>query len=346
MRKLLGSLFAKPATETLHDPAATQPPAPQQVSVDGLAPFRIVEHLGMHNGFPIPDWNAVHAWLAQTESAALQETGWNACERAWLMHLREALGERYHLVESGSATVVSTLVPGTAAATLDYMNRTLGRVARVLEGIARVPAWGREILIVFDDADAYYGYVSCYYPEAGGEFATSSGMHINHGCGHYVTQKHDLRLVEPVIAHEMTHGCLSHLPLPLWLNEGIAVNTERRLAGTPPSIYTPGELRDKHLAFWGETEIQEFWSGKSFARTDDGNLLSYDLASTMVGAMAKDWERFREFVLSAHRRDGGYLAAQQHLELDLGEAACLLLEKPNTGAWAPMPETWAAGAEQ
>ena len=31
--------------------------------------------------------------------------------------------------------------------------------------------------------------------------------------------------------HEMTHGSVAHLPLPLWLNEGLAVNTERRLAG-------------------------------------------------------------------------------------------------------------------
>jgi hypothetical protein len=219
------------------------------------------------------------------------------------------------------------------------MGRTLGKITKVLDGIAQVPPWGKDILIVFDDADSYYNYVSYYYPDEEREFAYSGGMHINTGCSHYVTIKRELQSVEPVIAHEMTHGCLSHLPLPLWLNEGLAVNTEIRLVGNFSVSLTPQQMRKKHFSFWGSNEIQEFWSGKSFERPDDGNLLSYDLARIMVEQMAKDWERFKEFVLHADWRDSGAEAAEQYLDVDLGKLVCLLLEKPDDFDWSPEPQS-------
>ena len=149
------------------------------------------------------------------------------------------------------------------------MNRTRKRILQVLDGVAHVPDLGKDILIVFDDEENYYRYVSYYYPE-GGEYAFSGGMHISTGCSHFVTVKADLRSIEPVIAHEMTHGCVAHLPLPRWLDEGLAVNTERRLADSGRAQYTPQQMHEKHLVFWGDTEVQQFWSGESFFRADDG----------------------------------------------------------------------------
>jgi hypothetical protein len=194
-------------------------------------------------------------------------------------------------------------------------------------------------VIAFDDAETYYRYVSYYYPKRG-KFAVSGGIQISTGCSHFVTVKRDLRTVEPVIAHEMTHSCVAYLPLPSWLNEGLAVNTEHRLAGSSLSHYTPQELREKHRAFWGKEEIQQFWSGDSFYRIDEGTLLSYDLARIMVEQMAKDWEQFERFVLAANRNDAGALAAQQHLGVDLGDYVYALLEKRPTSGWAPDSRIW------
>jgi hypothetical protein len=138
----------------------------------------------------------------------------------------------------------------------------------------------------------------------------------------------------------MTHGCVGHLPLPLWLNEGLAVNTERRLAGTGIPLYTPQEMQDRHLAFWGEQEIQQFWSGVSFGRTDEGNLLSYDLARIIVEQMAKEWAPFKQFVRAADRADAGARAAREHFGIELGDYACALLEKDPSAAWVPDPRMW------
>lgn len=152
--------------------------------------------------------------------------------------------------------LLSNLSRNVAQATLAFMERTLNRIGVVLEGIAETPELGKDLLVVFKDQDSYYRYVSWYYPEAG-EFAFSGGMYINRGCGHYVTVESDMRQIEPTIAHEMTHGCLGHLPLPPWLNEGIAVNMERRLTGIVSSPATPEQMHRKHLRFWTDATIQE-----------------------------------------------------------------------------------------
>jgi hypothetical protein len=224
------------------------------------------------------------------------------------------------------------------------MERTLKRIGAVLNGIAQVPAWGKDLLIIFDDEAQYYNYVSYYYPDSG-EFAFSGGMHISAGCSHFVTIKSDLRSIEPTIAHEMTHGCLAHLPIPKWLNEGLAVNTEHRLAGAGRPLYTPDQMHEKHLRFWGEAEIQEFWSGNSFQRTDNGNELSYDLARILVDQFSRDWARFTAFVLAADYADAGRAAALAHLELPLGAAAAAILEKSPLPQWEPNPGAWEGEAE-
>ena len=94
-------------------------------------------------------------------------------------------------------------------------------------------------------------------------------------------------------------------------------------------------MRDKHLAFWTDAHIQEFWSGCAFRRADDGNLLSYDLASIMVKHLAQDWPRFQRFVLNADWADAGARSARQHLGLELGELVGALLDQPDAHRWSP-----------
>jgi hypothetical protein len=240
---------------------------------------------------------------------------------------------------------MSALEPHVARATVAYMVKTLLRIEKVLDGIAQVPLWGHDVLLVFEDEDSYYRYVSRYYPDDG-EFAFSSGMHINAGCSHFVTFQADMRAIEPVIAHEMTHGCLNHLPIPAWLNEGLAVSTERRLSPPPGQAHTPAQLHWMHQQFWTEDTIQAFWSGKSFMRPDEGNLLSYDLARILTEQFAADWARFKSFVNSAKLDDGGHLAARQEIGVDLGGAVCALFGFEHSERWTPDPSAWQAAPEK
>jgi len=317
-----------------------EPPA--LISLAGWPAFQISDHVTEHMGMPVVDWGAVAAWLDTIESPDDRARAWAECERAWLLHMRAALGAGFRLAEGKTSMLLSSLEPNLAKAALDHMDRTLRRIELVLEGIAGIAPWGKDVMIVFDDQESYYAYVSRYYPEAG-EYALSSGMYIRAGCAHFVTVRDDLRAVEPVVVHEMTHGCVGHLPLPLWLNEGLAVNMERRLAGAGPALFTPQEMHARHLAFWGPVEIQQFWSGQSFQRPDDGNMLSYDLARIIVEQMAKDWARFKKVVLAADRADAGAAAAREHLRVDLGAYVCALLEREHAMGWTPDPTAWSEG---
>lgn len=346
MLKFLRSLVAtQPAASTTASPPM---PTATHVAAPGVPDFDVVAHLLDANGLPVMDWPAVRAWVDTVGDNRAQDKAWDNCEIAWLAHLRAALGAGYRLDQQERVVLLSSLDSHVAKATIAFVDKTLQRIQRVLAGIAQ-PAQGQEILIVFDDDETYYRYLGHYYPEAG-EFAGSGGVFIHAGCGHFATVKADLRAIEPVIAHELTHSCLGHLPIPAWLNEGLAVNTEQRLCPPPPNTFgnrpSPQQMHARHLRFWGEAEIQQFWSGKSFLRNDEGNELSYDLARILVSQLAADWERFRPFVLAADGADGGDAAAREHLGVPLADLAAALLEQPVDARWAPDPARWQGEPER
>ncbi|WP_179190301.1 hypothetical protein [Hydrogenophaga sp. IBVHS1] len=344
MLKLLRSLVTPKYPAPL-EPASTPPLAPAAVSVEGVCDFNVPDNLIHADGLPLLDWDAVQHWVDGIPDEVCKARAWSDCECAWLEHLQASLGPAYRLRKNGSTLLLSTLEANVAEATLAFVKTTHQRVVNILDGVADISDWGHQILIVFSDDDTYYKYVAQYYPQDG-EFARSGGMYINFGCGHFVTIAADLRYIEPVVAHELTHSCLGHLPIPAWLNEGIAVNIEHRLCPPGSAVSTPREMHARHRQFWGPGEIQEFWSGKSFLRTDEGNELSYDLARIIVSQFGATWERFRPFVQAASMEDGGAAAAAEHLGVHLGDAVAALLELEPSIQWAPSPATWSGEPER
>jgi len=339
---VLGFLRALAGKGTDAAPAPERIAAPAAIEAPGAEPFVLADHMDVHVGFPVMRWQEAIAWVESVPSEAQGGT-WDAVYRGWLLHLRDSLGPRFHVVEGSTAVVVSSHTARESAALLAFMEKTGNRILRLLDGIASEPDLGNEVLVVFDDQESYYRYVSRLYPDQG-EFAFSGGMHINEVVSYYVTTKEDPRAIEPTIAHEMTHGFVRHLPLPLWLNEGLAVNTEARLCGAW-SRFTPQEMRAKHLAFWGPGEIQQFWSGRSFGRPDEGNMLSYDLARILVEQLSRDWPRFAGFARAANWEDAGAQAAGEHFGTTLGELAAALLDREHEPSLEPDPAAWAEPAE-
>lgn len=336
--KLLDALFGKrSAAAPVTEPTA----APTHVTCEDRPPFALIEHLRSHDGLPILDWAAFLEWVDQIPSDEAAAVAVTDCKRGWLLHLRNALGEGYEVHESRHAMVLSPYSARSASNMLDFIERTRRRITSTLDGVACFDDADRAILIVFGDQATYYRYVSHAYPDDG-EFAFSSGMFLPGGCPHFVTMHDDeTHQVERVIAHEMTHASVAHLPIPLWVNEGLAVNVERRLMGALPKLHTPTELRNKHLAFWDTHTIQEFWSGRSFGRPDDGSMLSYDLAQILIEILAGTWPQFRAFTLAARYDDAGASAAREHLQLDLGESIAAIFERESAEGWGPKAEKWA-----
>jgi len=291
----------------------------------------------------LPDWDAIQAPQNALDPAL--HLFWSSAARAWLEALAGALGQGYRIGESAEFMLLSMLPLGEQRITLEYAERTRKRILQLLPGIARDDGFGKTVILVFDSAQRYYEYIAHFYPdsEVHGEFALSGGMFIDEGYGHFVFVADELQRLEPIIAHELTHCLVQHLPLPAWVNEGVAVNTEERLCRAQASVFTPAELRDKHSAFWNKNTIQEFWSGKSWLRPDDGNLLSYDLAKTFITLASRDWNAFALFISAADSTDAAEAASLEHLGYSVTRLAEAVLGE---GCWAPDPALWSDGVER
>ena len=339
VRRLFGASAGPAATDSDATPIA----AASQVVHIGAHSFDLAQDAAQRDGFLHPDWARAWDWVDSLPEA-LQAEAWLACERTWLLLLRDAAGGDYRLHESASGFLLSAQPPRAAAVTLQYLDASLRRVRGVLEELAQDGDLGKEILIVFASQDDYYRYVGYYYPDEG-EFAMSSGMFLHAGCSHFVVHGEDLAGFEPVIVHEMTHSQLSHLPIPAWLNEGMAVNSEQRLTRIGADAWSVQQLEPRHRKFWTPETIQQFWSGAAFLRPDEGSELAYDLGRLMVNGLSSDWAGFKRFVQAAHLQDSGAAAAHDQLDLDLGEFIRHFLGHGG-GDWGPAPAAWPQAPER
>jgi hypothetical protein len=319
------------------DAPSLSAPGSGVVSFDESA-FDFSRHSRWHEGIPHPDWDAALAWQSRLPDSRHAQA-WLALERGWLDWLRGAIGERYRLHESEVALLLTAQPERLARIKLGYLDTTLRRIERALEELADHDHVGKEILIAFDDAAEYTRYVAAFEP-VGEAVGASAGMHIGTGCGHFVTHGQDLAQLEPTIVHEMTHSCLAHLSLPLWLNEGVAQAIERRFAGSYEDPHAALARARRQATFWTPRTIQEFWSGRAFQRPDDHQEMAYALALDLTQAFAGDWSRFKAFVLEASHADAGMAAARDRLDLDLGAYLGTLFGHPTGADWAPDPRRW------
>lgn len=318
-------------------PVARPASLPQQVSdADTLAAWPGLQSaVRVHEGIAHPDWEKAMEWL-DTLQPAQRPLAWTACERAWLLNVAAALGERYRVFESANALLLSNQDDRLAQVTLNYLETTFRRIGRLLGDFVPVPEMGKEVLLILEDHDTYYRYVDAFQdPE---DSPISAGMCINQGCVHFVTYDIDLQMMEPVIVHEMTHSFLSGLPIPAWLNEGMAVNMERVFAGAGNAMLER-ELVLRHRLFWTAGNIQSFWNGRAYLQRTEAAELAYDLARCLVTALSSDWPRFMRFVTQASWDDAGKQSAQNHLDADLGEWVRLFVGGDGAG-WAPDPSRW------
>jgi hypothetical protein len=296
--------------------------------------------LNPQHQLPILDW--LQCEPADSISDDDKDQHWREIAASWLHRLSSEFSDPLRLCESSHFFALSALTQRETEVLLDYAERTLKRNMATLDGIASDAGFGKYVVMVLPSEDDYYRYVSEYTPEGAGEQAFSGGMFIHDGYGHFVFCKGTMDAMEPTLVHELAHALVAHLPLPAWVNEGLAVNTERRWAPRPQQ-YKPHELAYLHSRFWNAETMQEFWSGQSYRRPDDGNALSYDLAHRLIALIGQDHDRLTRFVLNANYADGGQQAALEVLGQPI---ETLTSEAIGAEFTAPDPERWHGEAEK
>jgi hypothetical protein len=250
------------------------------------------------------------------------------CDK-WLEAIASEFGKGYRVQESPSFSIMSNESDRYIHVFSGFLERALKRILSSLDGIASDEGFGKHVALIFQDIDQYYDYVCMFFPDEG-EFGLSSGMYINEGYGHFVFPSQEIDYAEPIAVHELTHACLAHLPIPLWLNEGMAVLMEDVLAGQ--RLFLDKEMVSRHQKYWNKETIQDFWSGESFFAIDDGQELSYNLAHIIARNISQDFTAFAKFSHSANYEDAGELAAQEFLGLSLTQIVGSFLGEGN---WQP-----------
>jgi hypothetical protein len=280
-------------------------------------------------GYSRPDWKVISQAIQQKVIGSQElNAAWTEAARQWVMQLRSDLGGDYQVKDSPHFILLTALDSKISAEILSFAENTLDQICARLKDAAWTTGNGKHVILLFQDKDDYYQYVSYYYRE--GNHPTTGGCLIHKDYVHIAAPYEPFGL-RRMLAHELTHNCVVHLKLPLWLNEGLAMLFERTVAATsrPMMDY---ELKERHLAFWNPDNIQEFWSGISFQKPGDSNELSYSLSEIMLTLLMEQKGDWGAFLKQADWGDAGQTAAIECLGSDLGNVMSTFLGE---GDWRP-----------
>lgn len=311
-----------------HEPDRT--PLASAVMVDLST---VPEVFVLKEGFSRPNWKAIAAAIEGSCEPEDREAAWREAVLQWVDQMTDELGGPYRAQKSRDFVLLSPLPEEGRRRILDFSQRALDVIRHHLREVA----WGKHsflhVIIMFQEEDDYFQYISGFHKE--GTHPASSGIQIRSGYPHIALRYQSEADARSIIAHEMAHHCVAHLPLPRWLDEGIAQTIERAVSGYTGS-FLPDEVLDGHRRFWNEARIQGFWAGTSFQEPGDSVRLSYSLADILVHLITEDFspnpESFLAFVGNAHHDDGGQTAALDCLGTCLGKVAETFL---GSGDWRP-----------
>lgn len=312
-------------------PKPTVVPVPEPEELIPASQFvelsRLEGAFDFQDGFSRPDWKLIGDAIQSLEGADDRREAWREVALQWLEKLRGELGGSYHLTASRRCALLSALDKPAARRLLDFCETAAAAIHETLREVAWESFDGLRVIIAFAEEDDYYQYVSGFCSE--GEHPTSGGVHIRRGYPHvalpFETELHSGQ----TIVHELTHHCLSHLPIPVWLNEGVAQHLQKIIVGARLAC---DDLAERHFGFWNQDRIQGFWAGTSFHEPGDSVELSYNLAEILGHFLIEKEGDFLAFIRSAHADDAGQTAAWDCLGCCLGETVGTFL---GPGDWRP-----------
>lgn len=195
---------------------------------------------------------------------------------------------------------------GTTSAELclQHLEYYWAQISRELEGISSARGSGKSVVLIAPDIDSFARYLGDYYPD--GDFMMPGGVCLDQGYAHFILPDTNLTHCAPVLAHELCHIFLRSKYWPLWLEEAVVQTVEHCVARSG-SYVLDREMIRRHRDFWTPEIMQDFWSGLSFHRPDEGSELSYHLALFLLNAVgAFGREGTLAFLRSASRDDAGF----------------------------------------
>lgn len=278
---------------------------------------------------PVPDWDRAAEWVQLYVDEADQHAVWTELALQWLHLTNEHFQDRYQILETPHFLLFGFPEETRLQPLGRFAEECRRGLLRSLPGLAKFTAPGKLPILIFAGNEAYYSHVGDYHGD--GEYGGSSGMHIRNRYDHVaLAQLYKIDLFA-TMAHELTHAALSHLQMPLWLEEGLTQLFEHDL-GNKPFALDPKEVGEQKV-FWRETGLEQFWSGTGFSSPGDVQKYSYQLAEILLRLLLTDYQprwfgfdrtpvqTLMNFLRNAKRDDAGEAAAREYLGLSLEDIA-------------------------
>jgi tetratricopeptide (TPR) repeat protein len=181
----------------------------------------------------------------------------------------------------------------------------------------------------------YHDYLSAGFPDS--EKIPSLGMCFRNAKDyvHVAIVGYTWPDLQKTVLHELTHSCLSHLTLPLWLEEGVTQLAEEE--GVPSwSRFSLDAAQAKELReFWRANGLREFWWESGFQAMDEVQSYSYQLAQVLFRLLLSDHRpKIADLLRHADGADAGDAAAREFLGISVADLAAKFLGE---GDWKPFP---------
>ena len=281
-------------------------------------------------GYPYPDWKKLGKFVREKFPQDKWQEAWRDVVIQWLERLRSALGTNFLPAESKHFFLLCKRKPNERESILKFVEAIKNSIQRILHGLTLKEAYGKHVIIIFEEPDDYYRYISYFFSD--GQHPMSGGVFLKKGYAHIALPRFNVRNNRTVLAHELAHNALMTLPVPLWLDEGVAQILEMQFSNYSGTGFDHDlDLIDKHRTYWSTETIQKFWSGESF-RAEESVELSYSLAKILLNLISSEKGDFKNFLQTAHYRDAGEAAFAASYGKNLGDLATIFL---GPGDWSP-----------
>jgi hypothetical protein len=304
----------------------------------------ITEHFHIEQAFCYPDWAAIGQSIEDNLPESEWYSAWDIVTLRWIEKIRDKLAGGYQIYTTPNFMILSEAPARIIKDACHAYEEALKKILTTLEGVASDGGYGKHVVMMFTTIDDYYAYITHFYPE--GDLPMSGGICIHKGYIHFALLTTDYNSYRTTLVHELTHGCVTHLPIPSWLNEALAMRMEQVICDSTV-FHLDQEMYDRHLAYWDEETIQQFWSGESWTIPGEGFELSYNLALVLWQKIETRLSAPRaavfEFILNAHFDDAGEAACQDTFGLSLGDLVSSFLGE---GPWTPAPALFSLTNDQ
>jgi len=154
-------------------------------------------------GFSRPNWQLIGNHIEQMVESEDLNKAWTQVAWQWAVRLKGDLGGDYQVTESTECILLSTANDKSGGRLLGIAERAAGMIPERLGAAAYSGGYGKHLLLLFEDEDDYYQYISYFYPD--GNHPASCGVFLHDYYQHIAIYNLGEIETAQTITHELSH---------------------------------------------------------------------------------------------------------------------------------------------